>query len=248
MSRSEETPNPKKQEWFATTHWSVVLAAGQSQSPRFAEALEKLCRTYWYPTYAYVRRRGYDVHEAQDLTQEFFARLLEKNYLRTVDRAKGKFRSFLLASLNHFLANEWDRATAQKRGGGQKLISLDDETAEQRYGLEPASHLSPEKTFEQGWALTLLDKALRRLADEFVAAGKGEQFKVLKLFLQKETGAGDYREVATQLEMSTSAVAMAVSRLRQRYRELVVDEIAQTVSSPDEIEDEMRYLFEAING
>jgi RNA polymerase sigma factor (sigma-70 family) len=243
----EINPAFKGQEWFATTHWSVVLAAGERQSPHFLEALEKLCRTYWYPVYVYVRRQGHDAHEAQDLTQEFFARLLEKNYLSDVDRAKGKFRSFLIASLNHFLANEWDKAKAQKRGGGQKPISLDDETAENRYTLEPVSQCSPEKIFDQRWALTLMNQALTRLCEEFVAAGKNRQFEVLKVFLEDETSAGDYAAVADELRMTPAAVAMAVSRLRQRYRDLLVAEIAQTVGSEAEIEEEMRYLFESLS-
>lgn len=247
-SRSEDPTGPAKEQWFATTHWSVVLAAGQTHSPQTAEALEKLCRTYWYPLYAYVRRRGYDADDAQDLTQEFFARLLEKNYLASVDRAKGKFRSFLLASLNHFLSNEWDKAKAAKRGGSQTFISLDEPAPESRYLLEPASDQSPEKIFEQRWAVTLLDQALRRLKAEFAAARKGNQFEVLQVFLQREAKAGDYSEVGAQLKMSSSAVAMAVARLRQRYRELVLQEIAQTVADPADVDDEMRHLFEAVGG
>ena len=168
---------------FAATRWTVVLAAGQAASPQAGRALEELCRAYWYPLYAYVRRRGYDVHEAEDLTQEFFARLLAKHYLADVDRTKGKFRSFLLASLKHFLANEWDRAHAAKRGGGQPLLSLATRTAETRYRSEPADELDPEKLLERQWALALLDQVLDRLQAESVADGKGEQFDQLKLFL-----------------------------------------------------------------
>ncbi len=234
--------------WFATTHWSVVLAAGQSGSPDSTEALEKLCRTYWYPLYAYVRRRGYESHDAQDLTQEFFARLLERNSLRRADRQKGKFRSFLLASLNHFLADEWDKAMAQKRGGAHRFISLDDEEVEKRYQLEPASHLTPEKIFERRWALTLLDQALARLREEMVTAGKAEQFDRLKIFLATETADGDYARIGSRLNLSTTQVAMLVHRLRQRYREQLRSEIAETVASPDEIDDEMRHLIEVIRG
>src|SRR5437868_2500654 len=176
-----ETSAPKAQ-WFTTTHWSVVIAAGESGSPRAEAALEKLCRTYWYPLYAYVRRQGHGPHDAQDLTQGFFARLLEKNYLGVVEREKGKFRSFLLAALNHFLANERDRMNAAKRGGGKPLISLDD-TAENLFSLEPASNLSPEMTFEKQWATTLLEQAFSRVREEFVAAGKGPLFDRLKGFL-----------------------------------------------------------------
>lgn len=240
-------PQTKGQDWFATTHWSVVLAAGEKDSPDFSDALEKLCRTYWYPVYVYVRRQGHDAHDAQDLTQEFFTRLLERNYLGTVERAKGKFRSFLIASLNHFLANEWDKARAQKRGGGKTILSLDDDTAENRYALEPVAQVSPEKNFDRRWALALLDQALTRLWDEFVAAGKAEQFNALKVFLEDGTNAGEYAPVADQLKMTPAAVAMAVSRLRQRYRDLLLEEVAQTVSNPAEIEGELRYLFATLN-
>ncbi|MBI4658840.1 MAG: sigma-70 family RNA polymerase sigma factor [Verrucomicrobia bacterium] len=232
---------------FATTHWSVVLAAGQSASSDSAEALEKLCRTYWSPLYAYVRHRGHDAHEAQDLTQEFFARLLQKRYLNRVDRTKGKFRCFLLAALKHFLANEWDKAKAQKRGGKQTFISLDDESAEKQYVFGLVSDLSPERIYEQRWAQTLLDQALARLWEEFAAQGKAEQFDVLKVFLQEETSYGDYPAIASQLHMNPSALAMAVCRLRHRYRGLLVSEIAQTVENPADIEEEMRHLFEAIS-
>src|SRR2546430_9901540 len=169
--------------WFATTHWSVVLAARQQTSPEAGEALESLCRAYWYPLYAFIRRRGYDSHDAQDLTQGFFTRLLEKNYLAQADREKGRFRSFLLAALKHFLSDEQDRARAQKRGGGQALISLDEQTAEGRYRLEPADVMSAEKLFERRWALTLLEQARTRLCDEYVAAGQAEfsdQLRILE--------------------------------------------------------------------
>src|SRR6266404_3200449 len=165
---------PDKAEWFTATHWSVVLMAGQASSPQAAEALERLCRTYWYPLYAYVRRQGHAPHDAQDLTQEFFARLLARNYLATVGREKGRFRSFLLAALNHFMADERDRAKAAKRGGGKALISLDEEDAETRYQADMASPLSPDKIFEKRWATTLLEQAFTRLRDESVAGGKEE--------------------------------------------------------------------------
>jgi RNA polymerase sigma-70 factor (ECF subfamily) len=232
-----------KSAWFTTTHWTMVLSARRSDSPQAAEALEKLCRTYWYPLYAYVRRRGHAPHDAQDLTQEFFARLLGNNYLGAVDREKGKFRSFLLASLNHFLSNERDRANAAKRGGGRTVISLDETVAEGQYQLEPASDVSPEKVFEQRWAVTLLDQAFKRLREEFAAAGKAELFDQLKPFLAEGASSGDYASVGAQLHMTPSAVAVAVHRLRQRYGELVRAEIANTVASPADIEDEMRHLL-----
>ena len=184
---------------------------------RAGEALEALCRTYWYPLYAYIRRRGYAAPEAQDLTQEFLARLLGSNGLATVDRRKGRFRSFLLASLNHFLANEWDRARAAKRGGTAEVLSLNDAAVEARYALEPAPDLTPEKLYDRQWALALLDRALQRLQSEFVAAGKGPQFECLKEFLHREGSDRSYEEVGRELGIKAPAVASAVYRLRQRY-------------------------------
>src|SRR5438445_1729020 len=197
MSPADENEKPAldKRQWFATTHWSVVLTAGQNSSPQAAEALEKLCRTYWYPLYAYVRRQGHSPPDAQDLTQEFFARLLARNYLGTVGREKGKFRSFLLAALNHFMADERDRARAAKRGGGKALISLDEEDAETRYQADMASSLPPDKIFEKRWATTLLEQAFSKLREESVAAGKGERFDRLKVFLQEGSDPGDYAAI-----------------------------------------------------
>ena len=216
-------------------------------APESASALETLCRTYWYPLYAYVRRRGHSPEEAEDLTQEFFARLLASNDLSGVDRSKGKFRSFLLAAINHFLANEWDRATAAKRGGNQILISLDDENAEERYRMEPAAEVGPEKLFERSWARTLLAQGLARLRVEYAADGKTQQFEQIRCFLTEETGEGGYAAVAARLNMSTGAVAVAVHRMRQRYRELVRQEIAQTVTTPVELETEIRHLLAALS-
>jgi len=237
---------------FAATRWTVVLTAGQAASPQAGRALEELCRAYWYPLYAYVRRRGYDVHEAEDLTQEFFARLLAKNYLASVDRSKGKFRSFLLASLKHFLANEWDRAHAAKRGGGQPLLPLDTQTGEKRYRSEPSmtgsgpvDELTAQKLLERQWALALLDLVLNRLQAESAADGKGEQFDQLKLFLTEGKGTTSYASVAKKLGTTEGAVKVAVYRLRRRYRELLREEIAHTVASPAEIEEEIRHLFAA---
>jgi len=173
---------------FATTHWSVVLTANQSESPHAAEALEKLCRTYWYPVYVYVRRRGYSVEDAQDLTQEFFAQLLAKRYLDSVDRQKGRFRSFLLAAITHFLANEWHKSQRLKRGGGCQFLSLDDPGAEQRYQLEPMENATPELLYERRCAEVLLSRALGRLRQEFITAGKGQVFEQLKVFLVGDRG------------------------------------------------------------
>jgi RNA polymerase sigma-70 factor (ECF subfamily) len=218
----------------------MVLVARDRAEPGAADALASLCALYWYPLYAYVRRRGNGADDAHDLTQEFFARLLEKDFLAAVDRGKGKFRSFMLASCNHFLANERDRARAKKRGGGRPVLSLDD--AEGRYRAEPAGGLTPEQLFERRWALTLLDQVLTRLRDEFEAKGKRRLFDRLRGFLVGEKGAG-YRRAAEELGLSEGSVKVAVHRLRQRYRELLHEEIGRTVGSPDEIGDEVRALF-----
>jgi len=223
------------------------LAAGCEPSSKKAEALEKLCRTYWYPLYVFIRRRGYDAHAAQDVTQSFFARLLDKHYLSAVDRAKGKFRSFLLAALEHFLANEWRNAHAQKRGGKAAFISLDDTCAEQQYQQVPAAGLSAEKLFEQQWATTLLEQVLARLRTEFVTAGKESLFEELKIFLTGEKRAVSYAQLAVKMGTSEAALKMAVSRMRQRYGELLRTEIAHTVRDESEIEGEMRALFAALS-
>src|SRR5215471_5883914 len=242
----QSTPALDKAESFTATHWSVVLTAGQTSSPQAADALEKLCRTYWYPLYACVRRQGHAPHDAQDLTQEFFGRLLARNYLGTVGPEKGKFRSFLLAALNHFMADERDRAMAAKRGGGKALLSLDEEDAETRYQADMASALSPDKIFEKRWATTLLEQAFAKLRAESVAAEKGERFDRLSVFLQDGTDPGDYADVGKELGMAANSVAAAVHRLRRRYRELVRAEIANTVASPEEIQEEMGHLFAAL--
>ena len=232
---------------FRTTHWSVVLAAGQLDAPQSREALEKLCRTYWYPLYAYVRREGFGAADAQDLAQEFFARLLAKNYLGQVGPQKGKFRSFLLAALRHFLSDQRDRARAAKRGGGAEVLSLDAQEAEERYRLEPLDRMDAEKIFERRWAMTLLEQALTRLRDESVVAGKAELFEHLRNFVagESEVSCG---EAAAQLGQTESAVKSAVHRLRQRYRELVREEIAQTVADPAETDAEIRYLITVMSG
>ena len=245
-SSSERESGNCGAELFKTTHWSVVILAGQPASHQAAESLEKLCRAYWFPLYAYVRRRGHTPEDAQDLTQEFFLRLLQKHYLTHADRNKGRFRSFLLSSLDHFLANDWRRAQAEKRGGGHPPISLDDASAEGRYTLEPLSDLTPERLYERQWALTLLDHALAMLREEFTAAGQARQFNHLRGFLTTEAAQGSYAATAAELGMTTGAMASAVHRLRHRYRELVREEIAHTVASPAEVEDELRWLFAAV--
>lgn len=232
---------------FATTHWSVVLRAGENHSPQSTAALERLCRTYWFPLFAFIRRRGHGEEDAKDLTQQFFASLLARNDFRTVNAGKGKFRTFLLASLTHFLSNERDRAHAAKRGGGQPPISFDEMTPEQWRRYEPATHLAPDQLFDQRWAMTLLHTGLMRLEAEMQSAGKGQQFQALKPFLTDEPGAGEYAAVAQRLGGTSQSVAVAVHRLRQRYRELVRAEVAQTVASPLEVEEEMRHLLAALN-
>jgi RNA polymerase sigma-70 factor (ECF subfamily) len=231
---------------FATTRWSLVLAAGDQDSPEGHEALAALCSGYWYPIYAFVRRQGFAADQAQDLTQEFFARLLEKHYLAHVNPEKGKFRSFLLASCKHFLANERDRERALKRGGGQTIPPLDFVRAESRYSLEPADALTPERLFERRWALTLLDQALERLRVEFSASGRDQLFDTLKAFLTGEK-AGPYEQLAGQLDMTTGAIKVAVHRLRNRYRELLREEIARTLGDAGDIDDEIRNLFSALS-
>jgi RNA polymerase sigma-70 factor (ECF subfamily) len=205
--------------------------------------LEALCRAYWYPLYVYVRRKGYAAEDAQDLTQEFFARLLARNYLNVADRNKGKFRSYLLGSLEHFLAREWSKAHAQKRGGGQAVHSLDETDAENRYLLEPAHELTAEKIFDRRWATTLLGQAMSRLREECVANHKGDLFGKVESLLSGEKGEASYAGVAAALEMSEGAIKVAVHRLRQRYAELVRAEIAQTVATPEQADEELHYLF-----
>jgi RNA polymerase sigma factor (sigma-70 family) len=233
--------------WFVTTHWSVVLSAKQEPSTKADAALEMLCKTYWWPLYAFVRRRGYEAPDAQDLTQEFFARLLAKDFLRAVDRSKGKFRSFLLAAMEHFLAKEWRRSQTQKRGGEFKFVSINDETAEQPYLQVAASDQSPAKTFERQWAMTLLQQAVARLRDEFTASGKNALFEEIKVFLTGEKRAASYAELATRLGTTEAALKMAVSRMRERYGELLREEIANTVSDPKDVDEELRALFAALS-
>jgi RNA polymerase sigma factor (sigma-70 family) len=233
---------------FRTTHWSVILAAGHEASPQSAEALEKLCRTYWPPLYAYVRRSGRGPEEAEDMTQAFFEHFLECNVVSRADRQRGRFRSFLLTSLQNFLSHEWRRACAEKRGGGRALLAWDELSPETCYQPATASELTPDKVFDQRWALTLFQQALTRLREEFAAAGKGEQFEHLKDYLSAEPGEGAYAEVATRLGISSNAVAVAVHRLRQRYGQIVRDEIAHTVASPAEVEEELRYLIRLMGG
>jgi len=240
LTTDSSNPGP---EYFATTHWSVVITAQRTDSARAQAALAKLCQTYWYPLYAFVRRQGYSPHDSQDLTQEFFARLLAKNYLAGVAPEKGNFRSFLLASLKHFLANEWDRARAAKRGGGQTIISLDDTEAEERYRLEPADNMTADKLFDRRWVMTLLEQVMRRLRSEYSQAGNEELYEKLKDCLTGSRESAPYAQVAAELKMSEGAVKVAAHRLRARYREMLREEIAQTVATQAEVDAEIRHLF-----
>jgi RNA polymerase sigma-70 factor (ECF subfamily) len=232
---------------FTTTHWSVVLEACQVESPLAADALEQLCRTYWYPLYAFVRRKGYSPPDAQDLTQDFFARLLEKKYIALADRSRGRFRSFLLTSLQHFLANEWAKTKTERRGGGHRIISWEEDEAEERYLAEPADNLAPDRIFERRWATGLLELVLARLREEYAAAAKSEQFEALKVFVWGEKSLASYAEIAGQLRMTEGAVKVAVYRLRQRYRELLRAQVARTVASESEIDEELRYLISTVS-
>ena len=228
---------------FVTTHWSVVLSAQDQQSPASAEALAKLCSTYWFPLYSFIRRQGRTAHDAQDLTQEFFARLLEKDYLKNAAREKGKFRSFLLMMLKHFLANEWDRQHALKRGGFTTVLSIDPEQAETRFAAEPSLQLQPEVLFDRQWAMTLLQRTMTLLQEEYDGTGRARLFELLRPCLAKEQSALPYARIAEQLQLSEAAVKMAVQRLRARYREILRQEITATVSTPEEVDEEIRYLF-----
>ena len=230
---------------FHTTHWTVVLAARRGDDTSARGALASLCATYWYPLYAFIRRRGYESHAAEDLTQEFFTRLLAKAWLAGVDPQRGKFRAFLLATLKHFLANEQDREHAQRRGGGQTLLPLDSGDAETRYRLEPADSATPEKAFERQWALAVLEQVLARLQAEAAADGKAALFAALQPFLVGDRGR-TYAAAAQALGLTEGALKVAVHRLRRRYRELLREEIAHTVADPAEIEDEIRYLRQCL--
>ncbi len=247
MSTSTRTdlPEPRRQV-FVTTHWSVVLTAGHSDTPRARAALETLCQTYWPPLYAYIRRRGYSPEDAQDLTQEFFARVLEHHWLARADQAKGRFRTFLLTAMERFLANEWDKVRAQKRGGGQRNVPIQLDTAETRYGVEPADTHTPEQAFEYRWALALLDEVVSQLEAEFHAEGRANLFATLKPCLVGDRASQPYAELAASLGREEGAVKVAVHRLRQRYRELLRAEIANTVAAPGEVDAEMHHLFNVL--
>jgi DNA-directed RNA polymerase specialized sigma24 family protein len=234
--------------WFATTHWSVVLEAGKPGSPQFRAALEELCRTYRLSLYSYLRRDGNSPDDAQDLTQGFFLRLLRTDSLVGVSPVKGKFRTFLLASLQHFLSDERDRARAQKRGGNQTVISINGTEAEASFLQLPSGEMSPETVFDQHWALTVLDRAFCRLRQDYTKSGRANLFESLSAFLSNEAASGDYASLVGQLRMSEQAIGVAVHRLRHRYGQCVRFEIGQTVTDPEDLNEEMHYLFTLLTG
>jgi RNA polymerase sigma factor (sigma-70 family) len=240
---SDKTPRATAARVFATTHWSVVLLAAGNGSADAERALARLCETYWYPLYVYIRRRGHACEDAQDLTQGFFARLLDKNSLDHADPERGRFRSFLLSSVENFLNNEWDRSMAQKRGGGCKTISWDEQDAEGRYLNEPVENMTPQRIFEKRWAGTLLELVLKKMRTEFLVSGRPELFEALKTHLWSDEVAISYAELAVRLNMTIVAIKVTVHRLRHRYRELLREEISHTVASAEEVNDEIRHLI-----
>jgi RNA polymerase sigma factor (sigma-70 family) len=232
---------------FTTTHWSVVLAAGHSSVPGAQEALETLCRTYWYPLYVYVRRQGNSPEDAQDVTQDFFSRLLEKNYLAKADPERGKFRTFLLGSLKNFLVNEWKRAGRLKRGGGVEFISIDTNAAEDRFAAEAPEEANPDAEYETRWAVTLVEHVLSTLRQEFNAADKARLFEELKGLIWGDQCPASYAEIAGQLSLSEGTVKVTVHRLRQRFRELLRAEVAHTVDRPEDVDGELRHLISVLS-
>jgi DNA-directed RNA polymerase specialized sigma24 family protein len=238
--------SPQGPRSFETTRWSLVISAGQVGTPESQEALATLCNLYWYPTYLFVRRRGYGAEEGLDLTQGFFTRLLEKNDLATADRSRGRFRSWLLGCLKHFLSNEWDRTKALKRGGGKAILSINAEDAEGRYLREPSHDLTPERTFDRRWALTLLDQTLSTLKDECKKNGKQSLFEALKPALAGEGRDEGYADIGEQLGMSEGAVKVAAHRLRSRYRDILRARIGETVDTEAAVDEEIRDLFAAL--
>jgi RNA polymerase sigma-70 factor (ECF subfamily) len=228
---------------FCTTHWSVVLAASQTESPQRQSALTSLCQSYWYPLYAFARRQGRNPQEAEDLTQGFFARLLARNGLASVRPEHGRFRSFLLASLKNYLANDWDRNHSVKRGGRHAVISWEEQSAEQRYLVEPRHEASPERLFEQSWALTVIEGVLEQLRKEYADTGRDRLFEAIRSYLSEDGGAETYAAMAAKLNMTEGAVKMVVLRLRENFRHRLRAEIALTVADPGEVDDELRHLF-----
>lgn len=231
---------------FAATHWSVVVTTGKSDLPQAAAALEKLCHIYWYPLYTYVRRQGNGPEDAEDLTQQFFSRLLEKNYLARADRNRGKFRTFLLRSLNNFLINEWKRASRLKRGGDLTFLSFDDHDTEERYSREQIAETNPVTAYDRQWAATLIDQVFSVLRSEY-AAEKGQLFETLKVFIWGDASPVSYAEIGHALNLTEGAVKVAVHRLRKRFREVLRAEVAHTVARPEDIDEELRHLITVLS-
>lgn len=248
IRKSSTDHGSKRREEFVTTLWSVVLDAGTHDQEKASSALHRLCGMYWYPIYAFIRRRGSDVHEAEDLTQAFFAHLLERKTLGRADQNKGKFRSFLLASLTYFLNNEWDKRHALKRGGQSQVISLDEAAAEGLYLNEPSGNLAPEKLFDRRWAATLVDKVLRLLREEYQTANNAGLLARLEPLLAQEIPGGVYVQLAAEFGISEGAVKVALHRLRRRFGELLRREVALTVADAAALDEEVRYLLSAISG
>jgi RNA polymerase sigma-70 factor (ECF subfamily) len=237
---------PNGARWFATTHWSVVLAAKDGDTSGAAAALERLCQTYWPPLYAFIRREGYDDSEAKDLTQEFFLKMIERDYLQHLRHQRGRFRSFMLTVLKHFLQEQRGRAKAQKRGGGRPVLSLDQMTEDECDWAEPADRFSPDQVFERRWAETVLRTALDRLGREYAAVGRSELFEVLKDLQPREPEAPSYADIGARFGMSTAAVKSTVQRMRLRHREILREEIAHTVTRPEDVDQEIRHLREVL--
>jgi RNA polymerase sigma-70 factor (ECF subfamily) len=251
MPPAEERPEPAHDSGarFASTHWSVVLAAARSASPEAQTALEKLCRAYWYPLYAYLRRKGHSPHQAEDLTQEFFCnRVISRRIFQGLEPGVGRFRSWLLTCLQHMVVNEHEREQAQKRGGGAEHLSLDFKDAEGRFVAEPSHLLTPEKIYDRTWAMTLLGRALDLVAEKYKADGDESFFMQLQQYLPGQHSNRPYAEVAATVGKSEAAIKMAVSRLRQEYGRILRQEISRTVNSPTEVDEELRYLMEVLSG
>jgi RNA polymerase sigma-70 factor (ECF subfamily) len=248
MGQSEHALPPRAghDSRFATTHWSLVLAAGGTGSEEVRTAMARLLETYWYPLYAFVRRKGHGPDEACDLTQEFLAKLLERNLLTTADPARGKFRTFLLTALDRFLVDEWRREGRKKRGGGRPLLSLSFLDAEDRYRLEPADTLTPERIYERRWAITLLELGLRRLEEEHAAAGRETVFAAVKPVLVGDDPLRPYTAIAAELKMTEGALKALIHRLRRRFRAILRAEIAQTVADPRDVAEEIQHLFRSL--
>mgnify|MGYP006282044187 FL=1 len=245
VGKNPANPSSPDRARFTTTRWTMVVTAGQEDSPDARQALEFLCYRYWSPLYVYLRRRGYEKAQAEDFVQGFFAHLLERDGLRNVKPGKYRFRSYLLASLKHFLVDEWRRSQAERRGGGRRIMPLEFERAETWYSLEPADRLSADRLFDRSWAMTVIERAMDALEQEYVETGKGELFRLLNDHITAEPEAGFYRHSADRLEMSEGALRVAAHRLRRRLRELIRSEIAETVATAEQLDEEIRDLFTA---